>query len=268
MAKKVIKLTEAQLKSVVEKVIMEQGAPAPQAQGTTPKLAPGQELIKGKDGRSQARRYALNMITEFDRDVLIEGLTNFAKQVPVYQTKLRKTAIVRLKDLGLKMVNTPGYFKNTGDDGTLTHTFTLRFYYFDEPKTRSSKDQGRAVWYDVVYYIGASNPKATAQDILNDINGGTQGLVKHIKFVYDGQQESSVPDQYVALRQILPAKNVVVLIARATGMDEEYISIWMKNTLWWDSDNEEPDMWGQTGGQKYKSYYDELKKLYSLDSEQ
>ena len=91
---------------------------------------------------------------------------------------------------------------------------------------------------------------------------------KHIKFVYDGQQESSVPDQYVALRQILPAKNVVVLMARATGMDEEYISIWMKNTLWWDSDNEEPDMWGQTGGQKYKSYYDELKKLYSLDSEQ
>lgn len=266
MAKKVIKLTEAQLKSVVEKVIMEQGAPAPQSQGTTPKLAPGQELIKGKDGRSQARQYSLNMITEFDKDVLIEGLTNFAKQVPIYQTKFRKTAIVRLKDLGLKMVNTPGYFKNTGDDGTLTHTFTLRFYYFDEPKT--SSDKGKAIWYDVVYYIGASNPKATAQDILNGISGGTQGSVKHIKFVYGGQQESSVPDQYVALRQILPAKNVVVLIARATGMDEYYVSSWLNNVLWDGSDNQEPDEWGQTGGQKYKSYFDELKKIYSLDGEQ
>ena len=136
MAKKVIKLTEAQLKSVVDRVISEQSAPAP-------KLSPGQELIKSKDGRTQARQYRFDMISEMDRNAFVEGLTNSIKQAPLYISKYLN-AIVRLKDLGLKMVNTPGYFKNTGDEGTLTHTFTLRLYFFDTPKSSSSKDQGSA----------------------------------------------------------------------------------------------------------------------------
>lgn len=250
MAKKVIKLTEAQLKSVVERVISEQAAPAP-------KLAPGQELIKSKDGRTQARQYRFDMISERDRNAFVEGLTNSVKQAPLYISKYLN-AIVRLKDLGLKEVNTPGYFKNTGDEGTLTHTFTLRLYFFDTPK--NSSDKGSAVWYDVVYYIGAANPKATAQDILNNVGG----MIKYLKFSFGGQQQSSVADQYVALRQILPAKNAVLLIARITGMNEYYVSTWLENTLYNDSDETEPDLYGQTGSDKYKAYYDEIRKIYAL----
>lgn len=247
MTKRIIKLTESQLKSVVEKVIMEQGAP-------TPQLAPGQEKIT-KDGRTQARKYSLSFLSEFDRNILSEALVNSAKQVPMYRTKFRPTIIANLSGLGLKQVNTPGFFKNTGDEGTLTHTFSIRFYYFDEPKT--SQDKGKAAFYDVVYNIGSTNPNATIQDFAKSL-----GLIKNIQLSTSRTESQLVPEQYVQMRSILPAKSLVILIASSTGMSEEYIATWLMNSLSSGMDNQEPDLYGQTGNEKYQSYYQELYKLY------
>ena len=251
MAKKVIKLTEAQLKSVVEKVIMEQGVPEP-------KLAPGQEKIT-KDGRTQARQYSLSFISEFDRNVLSEALVNNTKQVPMYRTKFRPAVIARLSGMGLKQVNTPGFFKNTGDEGTLTHTFSLRFYYFDEPKT--SQDKGKAAYYDVVYNIGSTNPNATIQDFAKSLD-----LIKNIQLTTTRTENQMVTEQYVQMRAVLPAKSLIMLIAASMGMSEEYIATWLMNSLSSGMDDQEPDLYGQTGNQKYQSYYQELYKLYGFDN--
>lgn len=277
MAKKVIKLTEAQLKSVVEKVIMEQGAPAPaptqgtapQAQAPTePKLAPDQEPIITKDGRKQPARWN---IPSHDLNILKESLRYFVKQIPVYQSKLLPSGIVRLKGLGLKTANTDGFFKHTGDAGTLTHTFTFRTYY---PEMVNQSKPGVVKYFERTYYLGCKNPNATADEILKSLNNELSSPIVTQFKEKDSEQINIdfINDFYIKLRNILGLKNTMVQISTAMGLDEYITAMWVSNNLLklgkpedkYMDDNlkNTPDESGQTPIQKYQPYYKEIRELY------
>ena len=255
MAKKVIKLTEAQLKSVVERVISEQ-------------TAAGQEPVVGNDGRKQYRQYS---ISESDVRRLKESLTYFQKGVPAYRSQLLNGGIVVLRGLGLKTVNNPGFFKNTGDSGTLTHTFTFGVYYFNLDKEKNSI----ATYYEYVYYIGSGGPNASADEIAGALQTSSP-IANHLATNSNTvkRENLKVSDAYVSLRNVVGAQKAATMIAQQNGFDVNVVMTRIVNALS-DSANPEsmyvgddasktPDEYGQLPSTKYQPYVDELKKSLGI----